>query len=116
MGRVIKSSRFNQMFGYASNPGSYSADGTWIPGVQGSTTYWGIIHPSTPKELEILEEGERTGEFITIFSLEKLETTTPVQESGYIVWQDLNYKVKSLNRWLDFGYYETIAVRILKNA
>lgn len=96
--------------------------GTFVLGKwKKSTTdidFYGIVQPSTAKELKQVPEGDRVTNAMSFHSQQPLyvthagEGTPPDGISDTITWQGQLFKLIAILPWNDFGYYLGIGVRI----
>lgn len=73
------------------------------------------VQPSTPKEVEKLEENERTKEAITVYTSTPLQTSDVSSQgkADVVVWMNKSYEVKLTEDWSEqAGYSRSIATRL----
>jgi len=118
--KIINGDRFSRNFTLTQeSTGSRDSDGLWIDGTQTSTTLKGSVQPSTDKERLQLPEGERASEAITVYinttdkdAISPIKVGTTQADSDIITVDGLNYAVRSVTPWFDFGHLQAIAVRL----
>lgn len=121
--KAITDPRFSQKFKV------FRKSGEWIRGRfeenEKEISMIGVIAPSKPKEIEMIPEGDRVGEEITIHTTRKLYTTHAIQDeesenefqgtSDEIEWQEERYKLYQVNDYSQYGYYSAIGMRLVSN-
>jgi len=118
--RILNGDRFSRNFTLTKeSTGSRGSDGLWIDGTQTSTTLKGSVQPSTDKERLQVPEGERTMETITVHintlvkdDISPIKVGTTQADSDIITVDSLNYAVRSVTPWFDFGHLQAIATRL----
>lgn len=70
-----------------------------------SFTMTAIIHPLGAGEIQLLPESERYLPSVKVFTIEPLVRGDKVMHNGF------SYVIKSVARWEDYGYYNSVAVR-----
>jgi len=74
------------------------------------------IMPSSPREIQLLPEGDRSSEAITIYTPTKLYVTSSSEGesrlSDLVLFGNKQYKVVSCLSWDKYGYYKVVAVDI----
>ena len=68
-------------------------------------TLTAIVYPSTPDELAILPEGERHKSAYTVYTKRK------VSHGDYMFYNNIRYKLTTMEAWSQYGYYASLAVR-----
>ena len=93
--------------------GSY-VNGNWVEGAEISGTIVASIQPLTPQETQTLPEGERSSEFIRIYTATKLNKTNEVAltKGDKITYNGRDYEVKKVEDWTAYRipHYKAIAV------
>jgi hypothetical protein len=96
--------------------------GSWVKGSQANTSFKGTAQPASGKVLELLPEGKRNTETITVFAPIDLDFTTAdaeTQRSGdSVIWQGREYEVQAARKW-DAGlipHWELAATRVKEGA
>lgn len=93
-------------------------EGRWTESIQ-SPPYFavsGICQPTTGWDLQSMPEGDRPIAAITFYTVEKLYITHGGQNPGIsdkIEWDGEWYKILTVARWEDYGFYKSIATRML---
>jgi hypothetical protein len=99
-----------------SAPGSYSATGFYSADSTTDSEVLAIIAPASPRELEMLPEGERTKEVISVFTKEQLRTLvegTGGTPADRITYNGKVWEVKQVNDYgSQAGYYFALATRL----
>ena len=84
------------------SPGEY-VKGVWIEGLPITYPFQGTAQPASGKTLELLPEGKRNSETITVFAPIALSFTTAEprdQRSGDIIqWENREYEVQIAKKW-----------------
>jgi hypothetical protein len=77
--------------------------GTWVEGQQVDTNFKGTAQPASGRILELLPEGKRNTETISVFAPITLDFTTAdpeLQRSGdIIIWEGRQYEVQAARKW-----------------
>ena len=118
--RIINKSRFSRAFTLIQEAaGSRGSDGIWTPGATSSSSLTGSIQPSTDEERLQLPEGERKSEAITVYfrttdkdAIRPLKVGTSPADSDIIQVDSLQYAVRAVSSWFDFGHVNAICVRL----
>ena len=125
LSRVVNSMLLNvqQLLVYRSS-GSYVA-GRWVeaapPALATPLTIYGVTHPSTDREIDMLPEGDRIKEAITFLTVEEIYTTGGTNEldgsgtpriSDKIKWNGDLYRVRLVSQYKDYGYFMSVATRM----
>jgi len=83
-------------------PGNY-VEGDWIEGTVIENPFRGTAQPATGKVLEVLPEGKRNSEAITVFAPITLQFTPAEpreQRSGdIIVWENREYEIQVAKKY-----------------
>lgn len=93
--------------------GSY-VNGSWVRGAPTVTNYDAVVQPSSPRELQQLQENERTTEAITLYTLTPLQTSdvSSSVESDIVTWAGRTWRVRLVEDWLvQAQYARAIAIR-----
>lgn len=64
-----------------------------------------IVQPTTPDDLQMLEEGERYLPSKMIHSLE------PIKTGDVVNYQSNKWRIRAMSDWNEYGYYYGIAIR-----
>jgi hypothetical protein len=84
------------------SPG-HRVKGSYIKGEAMDTAFWGTAQPASGKVMELLREGKRNTETISVFAPIDLDFTTadPLsQRSGdIIIWEGRQYEVQTASKW-----------------
>jgi len=93
-------------------PGTFGSGG-WVPGVSVQVPAYGVVTPSTDKELRQVPEGDRPTEAMTFTTVTELFARETGQQGAadVLVWRTERYRVVSVARYPNFGYYRAIATR-----
>ena len=92
--------------------GAY-VDGVWTPGAPTVTAFDAVVQPSTPREVSLLPENQRSKEAITIYTVDSLQTATPAGvEADLVAWSGRNWRVLVVEDWtVQAQYARAVAVR-----
>ena len=118
LSRVVLSPRLNvQSLNVYRSSGSFIA-GRWTENATSPVTIptKGIAYPSSNKELQMMPEGDRVIGAITFFTVDQLYTTRNDPSKGLsdkIEWKGEMYKILWQNPFQDYGYFMSIAERIV---
>lgn len=85
--------------------GGYSDTKVCIPN-------FGIIQQSTPKDIQMVPEGDRVSGMISFWSQAKIYQSNAKGVSDIIFWHCDNYRIIFVADRSDFGYYKAIGVRM----
>lgn len=91
--------------------------GKWVPN-QTLLDFYGVVQPSTAKELKMVPEGDRLQGAISFHSSTVLYVThagsqnVPDGVSDIITWHNQPYRLLVVAPWDDFGYWLAIGVRM----
>lgn len=92
--------------------GSY-VDGKYVPGA--TSTFKSLISPQqpTPKQLEVLPEGERDKDVMLFISKKKLRTIDDKNNilPDRVLFDGAKYKIIQLADWGTFGHYPAFGTR-----
>lgn len=118
--RLLDKSKFSRTFTLTQEAaGDRDNDGVYVPGATTSTDLKGSVQPSTDEERLQLPEAERLSESITVMfrttqkgAIKPLTVGTSPAGSDIITVDSLNYAVRSVSNWSDFGHVNAIAVRL----
>ena len=114
--RVIRSSRFKQVYTVTRTSGHFK-EGKFVLDEPTKFDITGIITVASAKEINMIPEGDRINGAMVFYSLEPLYVThTDLNGrqgiSDRIYWRGNYYKIMQVNPWIDYGYYQAIAVRM----
>jgi hypothetical protein len=91
---------------------------SWVKGAPADTPFMGTAQPASGKALELLPEGKRNTETISVFAPIDLDFTTagPETQRGgdSVIWQGREYEVQAARKW-DGGlipHWELAAARV----
>ncbi len=77
----------------------------------------GIVTVASPRDLQVVPEGDRQSGAIKVLTTERLyvtgETDCNSNFSDIIVWRGEEYRIHSVTPDADYGFYRTIATRVL---
>lgn len=93
------------------------AAGGWQEKPRQSIAGFGVVSEARAKDIAMLPEGDRAGEFRAFYSAQPLFTT---RESAYegngtsdiLVWQSIQYRILTVALYGNRGYWKAIAVRM----
>lgn len=111
--QVILSPRFKQIYTVTRTEGHFEK-GKFILDEPIKFDISGVITVASAKEVNMIPEGDRINGAMVFYSLVPLHTTTnnPNAISDIIEWRNNKYKIMQVNPWIDYGYYQAIAVRM----
>jgi len=114
---VVNANEFAQPYQIVrSNGGSY-VDGVWTPNTE-TVQGFGTITPATPKQIEMLPEGDVVTSAMAFHSEAPIFTTRENGEDGQpgssdiLVWRGKNLRVLQVLEYSDYGYFLAIATRM----
>lgn len=119
--RLLDKSKFSRTFTLTQEAsGDRDDDGIYIPGTATPIPdLKGSIQPSTDEERLQLLEAERKSEAKTVIfrttqkdAIRPLKVGTSPANSDIITVDSLNYGVRSVADWSDFGHVNAIVVRL----
>lgn len=96
----------------------YRSKGAFGPdGWQNQTTTipaYGVLNVAESKSLQQVPEGDRLTGAIEFYSVAPIYTTSEDQSelSDQIMWRGYMYRVQSVQKWVDHGFYSAILVRM----
>jgi hypothetical protein len=119
MADIVNDPDFAEPFTIQRDSGGSWQAGVWLPNrvtVQG----FGVVQPSTPKELDQIPEGDRVKGMKSFHSSAVLYETRGLNQdntglSDIIVYppnSDIQWRVVSILPWENYGYYLAIAARM----
>jgi hypothetical protein len=91
--------------------------GTWVEGAPIETVFYGTVRPANGQALQLLPEGKRNSEAISVYAPIGLEFTAAdprIERSGdRIVWEEKVFEVEVLGKWKNglLPHWEIICVR-----
>ncbi|WP_303103838.1 hypothetical protein [Megamonas funiformis] len=111
--QVILSPKFRQVYTVTRTKGHYEK-GKFILDEPIKFDISGVITVASAKEVNMIPEGDKINGAMVFYSLVPLHTTTnnPNAISDIIEWQNNKYKIMQVNPWIDYGYYQAVAVRM----
>jgi hypothetical protein len=92
--------------------------GTWVEGTQADTNFKGTAQPASGRVLELLPEGKRNTETISVFApitLDFITADPELQRSGdIIIWEGRQYEVQTARKWAGgiLPHWELVATRV----
>ena len=118
--RILNGSRLGRSFQVRQYPtGSRNEFGDWISGEPVITDMVGSIQPATEKQKLQLPEAERISEAIIVYvatlnadTISPLKVGTTQSQSDIIIIDGLEWSVRAVKNFSDFGHLEIIATRI----
>lgn len=112
---IVVDPQFAQTFIVSRSSGSF-VKGRYVD-AKSTLKFTGTIGPANPKDILQLPEADRITGAIHAYTVQQLYTTRvnggTSGISDIIVWRGENYKINSCVPWGDFGYFKTIAVRMV---
>lgn len=105
---------------FASTYQVVRSQGRWIDGVfvlseTETLRFYGVVQPTTPKELEQIPEGERPNGAISFHARKRFFLTAQGEDgegdylSDEILWHGDRYKILQVKDWSAHGYWKAIA-------
>lgn len=91
------------------------ATGIWTPGASSTLEVDAVVQPVTPRDLQMLPEGERTKEAIALFTVAALVTSDvgSAVEADQVAWSSRTWRVALVEDWTaQAGYARAIATRV----
>jgi hypothetical protein len=96
-----------------------STNGKFVSGIwttdQVSIPSYGPIRPATPRDLEMVPEGDKVKEVKIFWSAQPIYATHATDgiggSSDLLQWKQLYYRVLSVTQSQDWGFYRAVAVR-----
>ena len=96
-------------------PGTRGADGRWVDGGQSDTRIQATVRPSSGKDVQVLEEGHRAREAITVYTatLPRVDSQHDGRRGTVYVVDGVSYRVMRAepHRSGLISHYKAIAVR-----
>jgi hypothetical protein len=115
--KLLNKKRFSRNFVLKQTSGS-RVNGRWVSGVPVETTLFGSIQPASPKQRNSLPEGERLEDAISVFfrttdkdAIRPLTVGTSQAESDVIIVDGLEWWVRSVDNWFDYGHVTALCTR-----
>ena len=71
----------------------------------------GIIVPPDKEQLEFYPEGEKTNNKIAVYTRKEIRVTRDSRTSDRIIWRGEEYKTVNVQRFDDWGFCVTFAVK-----
>ena len=116
LSRVLNSPRMRQTFTIFRSSGHFGAGG-WIEDTPEEIESFGIVWPSTAREILQVPEGDRALGMMTFATTVPLYTTrvegvTAAGTSDQIEWKDELYRLISILPFTDYGFNVAVGARI----
>lgn len=93
----------------ASGPGSYDAEGGFVPASMSVVQIQAVVAPLDGRELQRLPEGLRTRELRQVFTVAALRVAAPGQRPDVISIEGSTWQVEKLEDWVANGnFYRAI--------
>lgn len=73
---------------------------------------FGIVQQSTPKDVQMVPEGDRVDGMISFWSVSRLFESHAEGVSDIIRWHGARYRIMKVADRSDFGYWKAIATRM----
>jgi hypothetical protein len=118
--RILTRNKMARSFIVRQETGGHrdATNGEWLTGTWVNTTLKGLIHPITDRQRMELEEGERLNEAISVIVatlnmnlIRPLKVGSTQAQSDVIIVDNINYWVRIVSDWSDFGHINVIATR-----
>lgn len=74
-----------------------------------------LVYPTSPREAQVLPEGVRNKQLLTLFSTEKLNSASSRNgtDGDIVLYREDEYEVRKTEDWQNTGgFFKSIAVRI----
>jgi hypothetical protein len=93
---------------------------SWLNGVfqtvETTVQSYGPISVATPRDVEMIPEGDKIVGAMVFWSAQPLYGTEAIQgvgrSSDILQWKGLNWRVLHVSQYLDYGFYRAVAVRM----
>lgn len=109
VGELMTDADFTRTFTLRRPTGTFSDDGEFTS-TYADTQLVGIVQPATPNELEMLPEGSRAKDVISVWSATLLRMADgKLLESDILVVDAQSYRVIRAEPWGDAGYFRVFA-------
>jgi hypothetical protein len=94
--------------------GQFAAGGWQVVSTQTISAY-GIVSVATPKEINMLPEGDRASEVRSFWSTAPMYVTNGAnsQTSDILVWENTKYRILTEPQYDNRGYWKALATRML---
>ena len=100
---------FARSFTVRRPTGTFGADGEFTSTYKESQLR-GIVQPATAREVQMLGQGERLGDVISVWSAEEMRAGDGnKRESDVLVVDSKSYRVIKAEPWADAGYFRVFA-------
>jgi hypothetical protein len=108
---LLRDPDFAQSFQVIRFSGAFANEGEYTQTPSAPIGMVGVIQPAKQTDIvQFLQEGERLGNLIVVYSPQEIRTSdAKTQESDIIVWHGTQYRVVQAKPWLDHGYWEVFA-------
>ncbi len=95
------------------SPGAY-VDGIYQNGSTSTFKTLASVQQPTPKQLEVLREGERTGDIRLFISKKPLRTVVSKDnlEADVVLYKGNRYKIIQSADWDNYGYTSAMGTRV----
>lgn len=116
LSEVVNNPDMAQDFTLLRSSGSWQ-NGIWIS-VPASQLCHGVVSVATPRDLDMIPEGDRvTGAMVFHSSVPLYGTWVDPQgmqhSSDILMWNGNQFRVLTVSQYLDYGYYRAVATRLL---
>lgn len=98
---------------FRKTDGGY-VDGVWVEGSESSFPVLASVQQPSPKQLEVLPEGERSPDVKLFISLLPIYTSNDFDdtEADHIEWNGKRYKANSSGDWSSYGQTTVLGTRV----
>lgn len=125
---IVNDPDFAQQFYVLRSSGVFALGG--FQDTKTTISMYGVIEIATENELQLLSEGDRVSGAISVHTSTALYLSNNVgdafeqsygksgfgslnnSESDIVQWRNQQWKCVKQYKWIDFGYFKTIAVRM----
>ena len=113
--RVLRSRHLRQAFTVTRTTGHFGKGG-WISDAPTTITMFGVIYPTTAREMQQVPEADRIEGMMTFLTMAPIylsrKQTAGQGISDYATWDGEQYKIVSITPYKDYGYYMSVGVRV----
>ena len=87
--------------------------GGFIPGTSETIPVQGVVWPSTPKEVNMVPEGDRISGMMTFATAQQVFVTNPLGNADQIAYHGEKWIVSAVLDFSTFGFWGAVAKRML---
>lgn len=85
--------------------------GRFVQEEEKKITMNGVVCVASPKDLEMIPEGDRVGGEMKFHTTREVFVTRKDGTSDELFWNGERYKIYSVSPYKDYGFYKAIAMR-----